>query len=66
MDGEVLQLRTWGMKTALKLQHLLPAGRQAVDAYSRHCTSGETGFRVTKRRSGHGEYGMLTPLSIEE
>ena len=32
MDGEVLQLGTWGMKTALKLQHLLPASRQAVEA----------------------------------
>ena len=32
MDAEVAQLGTWGMKTALKLQGLLPAGRQAVDA----------------------------------
>src|SRR5215472_8871426 len=27
MDGEVLQLGTWGIKTALKLQQLLPGGR---------------------------------------
>jgi transcriptional regulator with XRE-family HTH domain len=32
MHGEVSQLGTWGMKTALKLQELLPAGRQAIDA----------------------------------
>jgi transcriptional regulator with XRE-family HTH domain len=32
MDGEVSDLGSWGMRTALRLQELRPAGRQAVDA----------------------------------
>ena len=32
MDDQFSQLSTWGIKTALKLQELLPAGRQAVAA----------------------------------
>ena len=32
MDDQFSQLGTWGMRTALKLQELLPAGRQAVAA----------------------------------
>ena len=31
MDGEVSQLNSWAMKTALRLQELSPAMRQAVD-----------------------------------
>jgi hypothetical protein len=31
MNSEVSQLSSWAMKTALKLQELAPAGRQAVD-----------------------------------
>ena len=31
MDGEVSELGSWGMKTALKLQELSPGMRQAVD-----------------------------------
>ena len=32
IDDQFSQLGTWGMRTALKLQELLPAGRQAVAA----------------------------------
>ena len=32
MDDDVSHLGTWGIKTALSLQDLLPAGRQAVTA----------------------------------
>ncbi len=32
MDDQFSQLGIWGMRTALKLQELLPAGRQAVAA----------------------------------
>lgn len=32
VNSEMSLLGTWGMKTALKLQELLPAGRQAIDA----------------------------------
>jgi hypothetical protein len=31
MDGELSQLDSWAMKTALKVQELSPAMRQAVD-----------------------------------
>ena len=31
MDGEVSQLNSWAMKTALRLQELSPAVRHAVD-----------------------------------
>jgi len=31
MDGELSRLNSWAMKTALRLQDLSPAMRQAVD-----------------------------------
>ncbi len=35
MNSEVSQLSSWAMKTALKLQELAPAARQAVDTLDR-------------------------------
>ena len=41
MDDQFSQLGTWGMRTALKLQELLPAGRQAVAALLEALPGGE-------------------------
>jgi len=47
MDDQFSQLSTWGIKTALKLQELLPAGQQAVAAL--RPASGNRGARGDNR-----------------
>ena len=41
---------TWGTKTALSLQELLPAGRQAVTALLLGCPSGKLPVKLTGNR----------------